>query len=116
MNRALIAIAGILVAGLVNAQDAPKAKPPSAEDARRQEMLRQAMQGPAGAAAPTVAQVTDAMIESQLRAAENPETARRLAVFKKNLYDALQAQGFGKQDALSIVLATPPPSGLPGAR
>jgi len=51
-----------------------------------------------------------------LKIAEKPETATRLAVFKKNLYDALIKQGFSKQDAFQIMLQTGVPAAMPGMK
>jgi hypothetical protein len=115
MKRIVCGIAVALVAGAVHAQVPAKPASP-ATDETRLEMLRQVLQPPTGAMAPAMEQMTDAMIESQLKAAERPDTARRIAIFKKNLYDALQAQGFSKADALAITQVTPLPSAAPGAR
>lgn len=52
----------------------------------------------------------DISVENQLKAAEKPETANRIAAFKKNLHSALLKQGFTKAEALSIVSSTPMPS------
>ena len=79
----------------------------------RQEALRQVLQGSTAA---TASQVSDALIESQLRAGEKPETARRIAIFKKNLVDALVSEGFTRQEAFSIMLVTPPPSASTGTK
>ena len=88
-------ILAILVLGLfvfsAHAQDA--AKKPS------QEEMKQMMESSMGAMAPMMGRMMDASIEAQLSTAEKPETARRIAVFKKNLYDALLRQGFSKERA-----------------
>lgn len=54
--------------------------------------------------------LNDVVVERQLQTAEKPETAARIAVFKKNLYSALLSQGFSKGQAISIVNNTPIPS------
>jgi hypothetical protein len=115
MKRLICGAAAALISGAALAQVPPKPAPPPTEGSR-QEMLRQVLQPSTGAMAPAMEQMTDAMIESQLKAAERPETARRLAVFKKNLYDALQAQGFTKAEAMAITQSTPPPSAAAGAK
>jgi hypothetical protein len=92
------------------AQEPTRPSRPSAED--MQKMMEMSM----GAMAPAMAKMTEAMIEAQLKAAENPETARRIAVFKKNLYDALLKQGFSKPEALSVMQATPAPSATPSMK
>lgn len=63
-------------------------------------------------------QVTDATLErtietqiaAQLKVAERPETAERVASFKKNLFDALRKKGFTAEQSLQIVIATPLPA------
>jgi hypothetical protein len=91
------------------AQDTSK-KMPSPEE------MKQMMESSMGAMGPMMAKMSEATIEAQLAAAEKPETARRIAVFKKNLYDALLQQGFSKERAFSIVLSTPLPSASGGLR
>ena len=115
MNRIVVAIVFALIPGTVLAQDSSRPAPPN-QDNMRQELLRQALQPSTGAMTPAMEQMTDAMIESQLKAAARPDTAQRLAAFKKNLYDALQAQGFTKAEALAITQATSPPSAAAGGR
>jgi hypothetical protein len=89
------------------AQDA--SKKPSPED------MKQMMESSMGAMGPVMGKMTEATIEAQLVVAEKPETARRIAVFKKNLYDA-RLQRFTKERAFSIVLSTPLPSAGGGLR
>ena len=67
-----------------------------------------------GVMAPMMGKMTEATIEAQLVAAERPETARRIAIFKKNLYDALLQQRFSKERVFSIVLSPLLPSGSGG--
>jgi hypothetical protein len=90
------------------AQDA--SKKPSPEE------MKQMMEASVGAMVPMMAKMAEASIEAQLSAAEKPETARRIAQFKKNLYDALLQQGFSKDRAFSIMLSTPLPSAAGGLR
>jgi hypothetical protein len=91
-----------------NAQDAPKRS--SSEE------MKQAMESSMGAMAPMMGKIAEASIEAQLSAAEKPDTARRIAQFKKNLYDALLQQGFSKDRAFSIMLNTPLPSASGGMK
>ncbi len=56
-------------------------------------------------------QLMQAQIEVQLAAAARPETAERIAAFKRNLYEALLKKGFTQQQAVEITVATP----LPGS-
>ena len=59
--------------------------------------------------------MTSAMIEAQLAIAVKPETAARIAAFKRNLYQALLQRGFNNEDAMQIVITTPLPGTSPAA-
>lgn len=102
----------ILVFGILSsnalAQDAPKRPSP--------EEMKQTMESSMGAMAPMMGKMAEASIEAQLKAAEKPETARRFAQFKKNLYDALLQQGFSKERAFAIMLGTRLPSAGDGMK
>lgn len=54
--------------------------------------------------------MADATLEYILQKGEDPAVVRRIAKFKKNLFDALLNEGFTKEQALSIVDSTPMPS------
>jgi len=98
----------LAVAAVANGEDMPKKPSP--------EEMKQMMESSMNAMAPMMARMDEAMIEAQLSAAEKPETARRLAQFKRNLYDELQKQGFSKSQAFSIMQATSPPAASSGQR
>jgi len=80
------------------------------------EQVRQTMQNTMGAMVSVMGPMTDAVLEAQLITAAKPETAERIAAFKKNLYDALLKKGFNGVDAMQIVIATPAPSASPGTK
>ncbi|MBA4216037.1 MAG: hypothetical protein IIA03_01135 [Proteobacteria bacterium] len=80
------------------------------------EEMKQLMEASMGAMVPMMGRMTEAMIDAQLRATERPETAQRLAAFKKNLFDALVQQGFTKEQAFQIVLNTALPSATPTSK
>lgn len=65
---------------------------------------------PAKTATPEEGRGTEAAIEAQLRIAERPETAARIATFKRNLYEALLKKGFSGDQAIQLTIATPLPS------
>jgi hypothetical protein len=69
-----------------------------------------------GAMVPMMGRMTEIIIEAQLKVAERPETAERIAAFKKNLYDALLKKGFKAEQAMQITLATAPPSAAPSGK
>jgi len=92
------------------ADQAESDKKPSPEE------MRQMMDATFGAMVPMMAKMTEAMIQTSLREGEKPETAAKLAVFKKNLYDALIKQGFSKEEAFQIVLSTAIPSASPSMK
>lgn len=64
---------------------------------------------------PMLARISEVQIETQLKMAERPETAERIATFKKNLFDALRKKGFTAEQSLQILNSTalpvPPASG-----
>jgi hypothetical protein len=91
-----------LAAFTANAQDT--AKKPSPDE------MRTMMESSMGMMVPMMGKMAEISIEVQLNAAEKPDTARRVAVFKKNLYDALLQQGFSKDQAFTIMLNTPLPA------
>jgi len=105
-----ILVALFLVAGLSTAYAQETPKRHSAEE------MKDMMQSSMSAMGPMMNKAAEAAIELQLGIAEKPETAKRIAQFKKNLYDALVQQGFTKDQALSIVLSTPLPGAGPGGR
>ena len=110
--RKLAALAAAALLTLpVHAQQEPAQKP-----APNPEQMRQMMQATMGAMIPVMGQMTEAVIEAQLSAAAKPETAERIATFKKNLYDSLLKKGFTPEQSLQIVLATAPPSASPGSK
>jgi hypothetical protein len=59
---------------------------------------------------PMLGRMTEAHLEAQLKVAERPETAERIATFKKNLFDALRKKGFTAEQSLQITNSTPLPS------
>jgi hypothetical protein len=71
-------------------------------------MLRMADSSTAATLA-TLERTVDAQLNAELKLAERPETAERIATFKKNLFDALRKKGFTADESLKIVLATPVP-------
>jgi len=85
-------------------------QPPSAAD--MQKMMSAAMSG----MVPVMGHMTEAMIEAQLSSAAQPQTAERIAAFKRNLYDALIKKGFAKSEALQIVIATGIPTATPTSK
>lgn len=89
-------------------QQAPK--PPSPDE------MKQLMEASMGAMVPMMGRMTEAMIDAQLRAAEKPENAQRIAAFKKNLFEALVKQGFSKEQAFQIMLNTALPSATPSSK
>lgn len=60
---------------------------------------------------PMMGRMSEVMIDAQLKVAAKPETAERVAAFKKNLFDALVNKGFTREQALQITMAAALPSG-----
>lgn len=109
MKRWIIVMAAVFLVSTAQAQEAAKPRKPSPEE------VKQAMEEKMSTIVPMFGRMAEVTIEAQLKAAEKPDTAQRLAAFKKNLYDALIAQGFSSAQALTITVATHPPSpSMPG--
>lgn len=109
MSRLLIAGAGSLLACAALAQ-------PQQQQPPNPEQMKQIMQATMGAMVSVMGPMTDAVIDAQVNAAARPETAEKIAAFKKNLYDALLKKGFNAQQALQIVISTAPPAAAPSAK
>lgn len=87
---------------------------PSPEQMRA--MMQATMQASMEAMISAIGPMTQAAIDAQLASAAKPETAERLAAFKRNLFEALTKKGFNAQEALQIVIATSPPNASPNAK
>jgi D-ribose pyranose/furanose isomerase RbsD len=79
-------------------------KPASPED------VKKAMDASMATMMDNMARMTETMTVAQLNIAAKPETAERIAEFKKNLYDALLRKGFTQDQAIAIVSATALPA------
>ena len=91
-RTALTALLAAALSSAVFAQTAPPAKQASSEDAT-----------------PMSGRLIETTIETQLKIAERPETAARVATYKRNLYEALLKKGFTGDQAMQITVATPLP-------
>jgi hypothetical protein len=110
MKKLLVTLTLVLTACTAFASEPSTGKQPSPND------LQQIMEMSLGSMVPLMTRMTEATIEAQLKIAEKPETAGRIATFKKNLYDALVKQGFSKKEALDIMMNTAMPSAMPGMK
>jgi hypothetical protein len=59
---------------------------------------------------PMLARMSEVQMETQVKFAARPETAERIAAFKKNLFDALRSKGFTAEQAMQITNSTPMPA------
>lgn len=80
------------------------------------EEMQKIMDATMGAMVPMMGKMMEIMLDVQLKVAEKPETASRIAAFKKNLFDALRKSGFSEDQALQIVIATSIPAASPGSK
>ena len=112
MNKPHAVLAATLLA-LASGQTFAQAE---AQQQPSPEQAKQMMQATLGAMAASLGPMTEAVIEAQLNSAAKPETAERIAAFKRNLFDALVKKGFKEQEALQIVFVTSPPSASPGGK
>ena len=105
-----LALATLLHSAGTCAQDAPPQHQPAPQD------MQKIMDATFGAMVPMMARMTEVMIEAQLKFAALPDTADRIATFKKNLYESLLKKGFTASQALQIVVATNAPSATPAMK
>ena len=107
----LVAALLLLCISPAYAQNAPEPrKQPSPEE------MQKMMDATMGAMVPMMGRMMEVMLDAQLKVAEKPETATRIAVFKKNLFDALQKSGFSRDQAFQIVIATSIPAASPSSK
>lgn len=112
MKKVLAMLVVVMTATTVFAAEQPvdKKKEPSPEE------MRQTIEASVGAIVPMMAKMAQAAILVQLKIGEQPETAQSLAIFKKNLFEALVKQGFSKKEAFDIMLNTSMPAATPGMK
>lgn len=111
MKTVLIAvICACALTTTVFAEERAAERQPSPEE------MKQLMELSMGAMVPVMGKMTESIVEAQLAIAERPETAARIATFKKNIYDALIKKGFSKKEAFDIMLNTSIPSAMPGMK
>jgi hypothetical protein len=101
-------MAAVVMMAVAWSSTAPAQTPPAAQPPDMAQMLESML--------PMMTRMMESTIDIQLKAAEKPETAQRLARFKRQLYEALLRQGFAKEDALQIVIHTLPPSAVPSGK
>ena len=106
MTKTRVALALLVLSGVATAQTAD----PAAGKAVTPDDREKAMSSAFAQLAPLQTRVAEAALELQLQVAARPETATRIAAFKKNLFDALRREGFTADQALQIVIETPLPS------
>jgi hypothetical protein len=106
----ILALTALLHSSFSCAQEATQQHQPGPED------MQKIMDATFGAMVPMMAKMTEVMIEAQLRIAIIPDTADRIATFKKNLYDSLVKRGFTADQAMQIVVATSVPSATPAMK
>ncbi len=80
------------------------------------EQLQSMMDASVVSMLPTMARIDEVHMETQLKLAERPETAERIATFKKNLFDALRKKGFTAEQSLQILNSTALPAAPASAK
>lgn len=76
----------------------------------------QKMTDSTGAMTIMMGRMVEVQVEAQLKVAERPETAERIATFKKNLFDALRRKGFTAEQSLQILNSTSLPATATGGK
>lgn len=103
-HAASIALAAVLFAVYVPATSAQQPTAPAKPDsagAAMETMLRSMMDQQTA----RMGQLAAVSLTARLAVLAKPEAAQNLATFVRNLYDALVAKGFSKDEALKIVTA-----------
>ena len=118
MNRlnTMLAVAAMLLTLPAFAQQDAAGSPGPTRDEQIRKMMQPTMNPSVNAAAAMMVPATEAIIEAELNLAALPETAQRIASFKKNLFDALRKSGFTPEQAFQLTLATGLPSASPSAK
>lgn len=104
MRSCIIAFSAILLVSNVAFAQNPFPPKPNPEE------MQKALDSTMGAMLPMVGRMAEVQIEAQLRMGERPETAERIATFKRNLFDALRSKGFTESQSLQIASSTSFPS------
>lgn len=110
MKKLIVALTVLLATTPALAQETGGEKQPTPEE------LKQIMEMSFGAMVPMMGQMTEAMIDAQLKIGAKPDTAKKVAQFKRNLYNELVRQGFSKKEALDITINTSLPAAMPGLK
>jgi hypothetical protein len=108
----LHAIAMPILFGLSALAHAQSPQPPKPTPEQMQSMMDASMVS----MLPMLARMTEVHIETELKVAERPETAERIATFKKNLFDALRRKGFTAEQSLQILNSTALPAAPPSGK
>jgi len=104
MKRILVIIL-IAMFGFVSIGNAEESKQkPSPEEVQKQ------METTFSMMIPMMGKMMEAMIEAQLTVLAKPESAQKVAIYIKNLKEALIKQGFTKEEAIKIATSLPLPS------
>ena len=93
-----VGLAALCVAG------ASRAQGPSTPLSQEEQQKRSA--AVSATLAPLVSKTAEETTEAQLKIAERPDTAERIATFKKNLFEALRRKGFTVEQAMQLTAAT----------
>jgi hypothetical protein len=106
----------IIITMLLTATTIAFAEEPARDKQPSPEEMQQLMEMTLGPMVPMMGKMTEAMIDAQLAIGEKPETAVKLAIFKRNLYNALVKQGFSRKEAFEIMLNTAVPTAMMGMK
>lgn len=110
MRRHTVVLAALCsLSSLAFSQALPSSKP-SPED------MQKMMDASMVSMLPMLGRMTEVHLEAQLKVAERPETAERIATFKKNLFDALRRKGFTAEQSLHMVNLTALPAAAQGGK
>lgn len=100
----------ICVADALAAQDSGGPKQTDQKEIKENKPNTQEMQDLTMAMAPAFGMMAQNMMDGIYTGLAKPETAKKLAKFMKNYYEALIAEGFTKEEAIHIIKAFAVPS------
>jgi len=109
MRGQVVVVSLLLVCASMDgrAQQSSSVQQPASDPSKLAQTM---MQASMSAMVSAIGPMAEAVIETELTLGAKPETAERLAAFKRNLFEALIKKGFTAKEALQIVIATSPPS------
>ncbi len=107
---AMLVVSAMCGATALAAEEADQPKPTEQKETRESKPNAQEMQDLTMAMAPALGAMAQNMMDGIYTGLAKPDTAKKLAKFMKNYYEALVAEGFTREEAIQIVQGFAVPS------